>query len=42
MAKARVQKMIMQERKELDPEFSANLALADGNSSIILPTGPAG
>ncbi len=35
MAKARVQKMIMQELKELDPEFSANVALAGGDSSII-------
>ena len=38
MAKARVQKMVMQELQELDPEFSANQALADGNSSIIPPT----
>ena len=38
MAKARVQKMVMQELQELDPEFSANQALADGNSSITPPT----
>ena len=37
MAKARVQKMIMQELQELDPESAANLSLADGGLSIISP-----